>query len=137
VRRDPQKPIIWFAVAVAVVLAAVLAVQLLTVPQPLKAIRSIVFSQSQAVPNFDTSSHTVESPTRIREFSALVKKYGVDVYDFDPSLDDGCTGGVATKMTLHFVDGSDQRLEVYACGGKAGTFVQDVTDLVTSWRTGG
>lgn len=134
-RRDIRKPILWFAIVAAVALTTLLIFQLTAAPTPLKQIRSIEFSQSQAVPNFDDSSHTVRDQQRIREFAALVKKYDVDVTDYDTALNDGCTGGTATNIHLHFVDGSAQKLRTYACGGASGTFVQDVTDLFGGWKS--
>jgi hypothetical protein len=130
--------IAWASVVVAIALAVLFVTQVLLKPEPTKPVESIEFHQSQAVPNFEDGDHQVTEPAQLTAFSALVKKYSIDLGNFDTALNDGCTGGLATDVTVHFTDSTSQKLRIYDCGGPVakGTFVTDATALFTQWRDG-
>ncbi|MHC5795169.1 hypothetical protein ACVXZ4_03345 [Lacisediminihabitans sp. FW035] len=126
------------ALAGVVVVALVLTiVALSSSPRAaLPPITGIQYSQSKAVEGFSDSSHETSDPARIAAFTAIVKKYGVDVTNFDQTLNDVCTGGLATDITLEFADSKTAELRVYDCGRTVprGTFVSDTSALFTRWR---
>ncbi len=128
--------IAWASVILAIALAILLATQVLLKPPQVKPIRSIEYHQSQSVPNFHDGTHSVTDPARIAAFSALVQKYSIDLANFDVSLNDDCTGGLATDLTVTFTDSTSQKLGIYDCGGALakGTFVSDATALFLRWR---
>jgi hypothetical protein len=125
-------------VVVAIVALVLVIVAIDTRHAPtLAPISAIDYSQYQAVPDFPDATHHTSDPARIAAFTALVKKYSIDVTDFNESLNDDCTGGMATTLTLHFADSKTAKFRVYDCGGQVprGTFVSDTSALVTRWRT--
>ncbi|WP_394769671.1 hypothetical protein [Lacisediminihabitans sp.] len=133
---DPPRTVVWISAVLAVGLAVFFAVQLFSRPVSLAPIEKIEFSQYQAVPNFSDTVHVVSDEKRIDEFRALVRQYSIDVRNFDDSLNDDCTGGLATSITLHFTDSTSHKLQIYDCGKPVagGTFVSDATALFVGWR---
>jgi len=127
------------AVAVVVIVAVVLVIVAANSSQrpTLPSITGIQYSQSKAVEGFSDSSHETADPARIAAFTAIINKYGVDVTNFDQTLNDVCTGGLATNITLRFADSKTAELRVYDCGRTVprGTFVSDTSALFTRWRT--
>lgn len=126
----------------AILVAGALVVVLIVVngltPAPTTPpITGIDYRQSKAVPNFPDATHSTADPGRIASFSALVKKYSIDVTNFAQDLNDDCTGGLTTDITLHFADSKTAKLRLYYCGRTVagGTFVSDATALFTRWRT--
>jgi hypothetical protein len=121
---------------VAVLLAVFFAVQLFSRPVSLAPIERIEFSQYQAVPNFSDTTHVVSDAKRLDAFRALVSRYSIDLHNFDGSLNDDCTGGLSTNITIRFSDATVQKLQLYDCGKPVagGTFVSDATALFSSWR---
>jgi hypothetical protein len=142
VRRRPRlsRPVrllLWL-VAVLVLFVIVLFVsQALIRPNVSNPIERIEYTQYQPVPNYDTNTYTVTNGARIARFEALVKKYSVDLADFNSAQNDGCTGGLATTLTLYTAGNSMQKLQLYSCRGPqaTGDFVADATKLVSSWHT--
>jgi hypothetical protein len=102
----------------------------------LPAISGIEYSQSKAVAGFIGSSHRTTNPRRIADFTALVTKYSIDVTRFDRALNDVCTGGLATDISLEFADTKTTTFRIYDCGRTVprGTFVSDTSALFTRWR---
>lgn len=133
---SPLRVIGWFAAVVVATLLVVLLVQVFTPPPTMPPVTSIRYLQSKASPQFTASAHTVDSPGRISQFTALLKKYAIDPANFDRTLNDVCTGGLATDITLRFEDAASDRLRIYDCGRTVagGTFVTDATALVTAWN---
>ncbi|MET4782709.1 hypothetical protein [Glaciihabitans sp. UYNi722] len=125
------------SVVVAVALAVLFVTDVLLKPAPATPIQGLEFHQSQAVPNFDDGAHDVTDPVKLAAFSTLVKKYSIDLTDFNTAMNDGCTGGLATSITVTFTHSASQKLRIYACGGDTakGTFVSDATALFSQWRT--
>lgn len=125
----------WFAAVVVAVLLVLLVVRIATPPPTVPPVTSIRFLQSKAVPHFTAHSHTVDSPGQIAQFGALLKKYSIDPANFDDTLNDVCTGGLATNITLRFADAPPDRLRIYDCGrtDARGTFVTDATALLAGW----
>ncbi len=93
------------------------------------------YSQTQTVPDFDTSRHTVTDPERVAAFTTLVKKYAISVQSFDQSVNDRCTGGLQTTVTVMFASGPNSEMRLYDCSEPSpkGTFVTDATALFTGW----
>jgi hypothetical protein len=133
---DPPRTVVWISAIVAVGLAAFFAVQLSSRPVSRAPVERMEFGQYQAVPNFSDPVHVVSDERRIGEFRALVRHYSIDLRNFDRSLNDDCTGGLATNVTLHFTDSTSQKLQIYDCGKPVagGTFVSDATALFVGWR---
>jgi hypothetical protein len=134
--RRPVRLLLW-VVAAAVLFVVVLFVsQALIRPNVSNPIERIEYSQYQAVPSFDNTTYTVTSGQRISKFEALVKKYSVDLADFNSAQNDGCTGGLATNLTLYTAGNKMQKLNLYSCRGPhaGGDFVADVTKLVSTWH---
>ena len=130
---------LFVAVGVVVVVGlAVLIVALNFGSRPeLPPITGIQYSQSTAVAGFSESKHQTSDSARIAAFTAVVKKYSIDVTDFDQSLNDVCTGGLATAVTLEFADSKTAKLRIYDCGRiePRGTFVSDASALFARWAT--
>ncbi len=132
-----QLRLIAVVAAVVTVALVVLIVTLNSGSRPeLTPITSIQYSQSKAVEGFSASSHETTDAARIAAFSAIVTKYSIDVTNFDQTLNDVCTGGLATVITLRFADSKSAKLRVYDCGRTVprGTFVSDASALFTRWR---
>ena len=138
--RLPARPPMRLFVAVTVVVVVLLAVLIVAVNVParpvLAPISAIDYTQSKAVEGFSDFSHRTTDPGRIAVFTALVEKYSIDLTHFDRSLNDVCTGGLATDITLDRADLSTVKLRVYDCGRTVprGTFVSDTSALFTRWR---
>lgn len=135
-----RPPVRLFAAVAAVVVVAlvVLIVALNSGSRPVvTTITGIQYSQSTAVAGFSDSAHQTTDPARIAAFTAIVKKYSIDVTQFDQSLNDVCTGGLATNVTLEFADSKTAKFRVYDCGRiePRGTFVSDASALFTRWAT--
>ena len=135
-----RPPLRLFAAVAAVVVVAlvVLIVALNFGSRPeLPPITGIQYSQSTAVAGFSESKHQTSDSARIAAFTAVVKKYSIDVTDFDQSLNDVCTGGLATAVTLEFADSKTAKLRIYDCGRiePRGTFVSDASALFARWAT--
>lgn len=129
-----------FAAVAAVVVVAfvVLIVALNPGSRPvLSTITGIQYEQSTAVEGFSDSAHQTSDPARIAAFTAIVKKYSIDVTQFDQTLNDSCTGGLATDVTVKFADSKTAKLRIYDCGRiePRGTFVSDASALFTRWAT--
>ena len=135
-----RPPVRLFAVVGAVVVVALIVfiVVLNTGSRPvLTSITGIQYSQSTAVTGFSESTHRTTDSARIAAFTALVKKYSIDVTDFDQTLNDVCTGGLATAVTLEFADSKTAKLRIYDCGRiePRGTFVSDASALFARWAS--
>lgn len=134
--RPPTR--LFVAITVVVVAALlVIVVAINSTPRPaLTPITAIAYIQSKAVKGFSDSPHQTTDPARIAAFTALSKKYSIDVTRFDRTLNDVCTGGLATDITLTFADSRTAKLRVYDCGRTVprGTFVSDTSALFTGWR---
>lgn len=130
----------WLISAVAAVVVGALVVLIVAVnsgPRPvLSPVTGIEYSQSKAVEGFTDFSHQTSDAARITAFTAIIKKYGVDVTNFDQTLNDVCTGGLATDISLEFANSKTAELRVYDCGRTVprGTFVSDTSALFTRWR---
>lgn len=126
----------WASAVVAIVLAVLFVTLVVLRPAPPKPIESIQFHQSQAEPNFEDGQHTVTDRARIAQFRALVVKYSIDLGNFNAALNDECTGGLATNITVTFTDSSSDKIVIYDCSGTVarGTFVSDATALFSEWR---
>ncbi|MES2171517.1 MAG: hypothetical protein V4479_12475 [Actinomycetota bacterium] len=141
VRRHPRlsgpvRLVLWFVAAVVLVVIVLIVSRALIKPDVSNPIERIEYSQYEPVPNYDGSTYTVTNGERIARFEALVKKYSVDLADFNSAQNDGCTGGLATTLTLYTVGNAMQKLQLYSCRGPkaSGDFVADATRLVSGWH---
>lgn len=134
-RRPPFRLLVVLLCVVALASAVIVVKQVTSRDEAPVAVTSLAYSQNQTVVGFTPVSKTVTDPARIAKFQALVTKYDVDETDFDTRLDDVCTGGLETKVTLTTADNDRYRLRLYDCsGGDARqTFVTDATALLSSW----
>jgi hypothetical protein len=123
------------AVVVVAIVAVLIAVDNAPAPR-LERVTSIDYSQSKAILDFDDSAHTITDTARIASFTHLVAKYSIDVWHFDQTLNDVCTGGLSTDIDLHFARAKTASLRLYDCGRTVprGTFVSDATALFTKLR---
>lgn len=116
--------------------AVLLVSHALIKPDVSSPIERIEYSQYQSVPDYDGDTYTVTNGAKIERFQALVKKYSVDLADFNSAQNDQCTGGLSTNITLYSVGNRMQKLNLYSCRGPkaSGDFVADATALVSSWH---
>ena len=135
--RRPIRLLLWLLAAAVLVVGVVIVSQTLIRPNVSNPVERIEYSQYQAEPDYDDTAYTVTSGHRIDDFEALVSKYKVDVADFNNAENDGCTGGLATSVTLYTAGNRMQKLNLYSCRGpKArGDFVADATALFSGWHT--
>lgn len=135
--RRPIRLLLWVVAAVVLVVVVAIVAQTLIRPSTSNPVERIEYSQYKAVPDYDDATYTVTAGNRIDRFDALVKKYKVDVADFNNAENDGCTGGLATSVTLYTAGNKMQKLNLYSCRGpKArGDFVADATALFSEWHT--
>jgi hypothetical protein len=134
--RRPIRLLIWLLAAAVLVVGVVIVSQTLIRPNVSNPVERIEYSQYQAVPDYDDTTYTVTAGHRIEDFDALVKKYKVDVADFNNAENDGCTGGLATSVTLYTAGNRMQKLNLYSCRGPKvrGDFVADATALFSGWH---
>jgi hypothetical protein len=120
---------------VALATAVLVTVQIRSRAEGPVTVTRLTFSQDQAVVGFTPVTKTVTDPARIAKFQALVSKYDIDETDFDTRLNDVCTGGLDTRVTLSASDDSRHTMRLYDCsgGGARQTFVTDATALLTAW----
>jgi hypothetical protein len=139
VKSPARATALFAAIVITATVAVVILVNVLTPPVRLAPIQSIQYYQTKTVPGFDNSMHTITDPTRVAAFSAIVKKYSIDLDHFDSTLNDECTGGLATNIAVTLGDRSVHKLRIYDCGRTTprGTFVSDATALITSWSAQG
>lgn len=133
--RMPARLAIGILGLVVVVLAIIFAVRALAPDVTTAPVTGIRYSQAQPVPNFDTSMHTVTDSRSLAEFAAIVAKYSVNLNSFDDNLNDVCTGGLSTSITVSYSGAPPSRLRIYDCALPVpkGTFVTDATALFTGW----
>jgi hypothetical protein len=103
---------------------------------PNSDILSLTFSQSQALPDFDTTEHTQDHPQQVARFVDLLDQNGVVWSEgVDPSLlADPCPGSITTQITAHYT-GTDVVVGPVEIGGCSDvSFVDEVTALFSEWR---
>lgn len=136
-----RSPVRWLALglaAVVIALIVIFTVRLSTPDAPTGPITSIEYSQTKAIPHFDISVHTVVEPAKITAFTDLLNKYSINANAYKQSLNDGCTGGLATEVTLKYANSPSATFRIYDCASPVpkGTFVTDATALFTGWSAG-
>jgi hypothetical protein len=134
--RRSFRLLLWLAAVVVLFIIVLFVSQALIKPNVSNPIERIEYSQYQAVPNYDSTTYTVTSGVRIARFETLVKKYSVDLADFNSAQNDDCTGGLSSNLTLYTAGNKMQKLNLYSCRGPkaSGDFVADATALVSSWH---
>ena len=140
VRRErlarPVRLALWLIAVIVLFVIVLFVSQALIQPNVSNPIERIEYSQYQPVPEYDSTTYTVTNGGKINRFEALVKKYKVDLSDFNSAQNDGCTGGLATTLTLYTAGNKMQKLQLYSCRGPkaTGDFVADATKLVSTWH---
>ncbi|GAB3384680.1 hypothetical protein GCM10027568_00760 [Humibacter soli] len=121
-----------------VVVAAFAVAAIIVVSRPWAwngTLKAVEYSQSQAVPDFDDSTHRVTSVADLKVLQQVLRDDG-----WHPgatvSSKPGCVGGIATKLKLTLSDGSTSKLDTYLCGADNDALTKDVTKTVSAWRTG-
>ncbi len=99
-------------------------------------ITSVSYKQSQSVPNFDDSTRTTTDPIKLAALEKILRDDGWHPGDEPDEHNDGCSGGIATTVTMQLSDGSSARLATYACGDSSDRLTTDLTTLVSAWRAG-
>ena len=135
--RPPVRLLAAVGTVVVVALVALVVVMNSGSRPVLTPVTGIRYSQSTAVAGFSQSAHRTTDSEEIAAFAAVVRKYSIDVTDFDQSLNDVCTGGLATAVTLEFADSKTAKFRLYDCGRiePRGTFVSDASALFARWAT--
>lgn len=128
---------IWIVAILAFIIIVLFVSRALIRPGISNPVERIEYSQYDASASFDNSAYTVTKGERIAKFQALLKKYSIDIGDFNNALNDGCTGGLSTNVTLYISGNRIQKLNLYSCQGPdaSGTFVTDATKLFSTWHT--
>jgi hypothetical protein len=128
--------IFWIVAILAFVTVVLFITRAVIQPNLSNPVERVEYSQYTSTPDYDNSIYTVTNGVRIAKFQALVKKYSVDIADFNNALNDGCTGGLATNVTLYRAGNAMQKLNLYSCRGPnaSGTFVADATKLFSEWH---
>lgn len=134
--RRPVRLLLWLGAVVVLFVVVLLVSQALIKPNVSNPIERIEYSQYDALPGYDNATYTVTAGRRIDAFEDLVKKYSIDLADFNSAQNDGCTGGLATNLTLYTAGNRMQKLNLYSCRGPnaSGDFVADATALVSKWH---
>lgn len=130
-----RKVALWVGGAVVVVAIIVVAVILVTRPGSWNGtLTSVAYSQSQAVPGFDGSTHTTTDSDRLAALQRVLHSDGWHPGDTTHNPNNGCTGGITTHLRMRLGDGSTAKLTTYRCGNDGDKLTADVTSLVSSWR---
>jgi hypothetical protein len=93
------------------------------------------FAQQQAVPGFDTSSYTL-SPDTLEQFRDILIAHDIDPGDYRTPDNDGCTGGITTRVQMWFHDNGDKEMIIDGCAAADGTFEQEATAFFSVIREG-
>lgn len=105
------------------------------VDQNVDNLGGVRFSQSQAVPGFDTSSYTL-SEAQVEAFRDLLLQYSVDPGDYRTPDTHGCTGGITTRAQLWFHDNGDREMIIDGCGATDESFELAATQFFADIRGG-
>ncbi len=134
--RRPIRLLIWLVGIVALFVVVLIVSQALIKPNVSNPIERIEYSQYSADPSYDSTTYTVTTGTRIEAFQDLIRKYSIDLADFNSAQNDGCTGGLATNLTFYTAGNKMHKLNLYSCRGPqaSGDFVADATALVSKWH---
>lgn len=128
-------PLSWAALAVVLVAGAAGCSGGTGAKTSVGEISSVTYSQDEAVPDFDSSPHTVTDPGRL---AALRQTLQDDGWKQRPATEDsgpsGCSGGTSTTLQISFASGAKSTISVYRCGSSNDRLTTDLTSLVDSWR---
>lgn len=128
------KVALWVGGAVIVVAIVVVTI-VATRPGPWNGtLTSVSYSQSQAVPGFDGSTHTTTEAGRLAALQRVLRSDGWHPADTGSDPTNGCAGGITTHLTMRLGDGTTSKLDTYRCGNDNDRLTMDVTSLVSAWR---
>jgi hypothetical protein len=133
-----RRAALWIGGAVVVVAIVVVVVILVARPGPWGGgLTSVAYSQSQAVPNFDDSTHTTTDPQRLAALTKVLRDDGWQPVRTIVVSKPGCAGGITTRLKLTLTGGGTTTLQTYRCGNDNDRLSADVTELVSGWRKAG
>jgi len=128
--------LVWLVAGAALFVIVLVVSQALIRPNVSNPIERVEYTQYQSVPDNDGVAYTMTNGAQIERLEGLVKKYSIDLADFNSAQNDNCTGGLSTDLTFYTSGNAMQKLNIYSCRGPnaRGDFVADVTALVSSWH---
>lgn len=130
-----RKAALWIGGAVVAVAIVVVIVILVARPGPWNgALSSVAYSQSQAVPNFDDSTHTTTDRRQLEDLATVLRDDGWHPVPPVVVVKPGCAGGITTRLKLTLDDGTTTTLHTYYCGKDNDRLTTDVTKIVSEWR---
>lgn len=131
-RRLTVIAVIVIAALALVSIGAFLAVA--TRQHPVPTLSSVQYSQSKAVPGWDDSAHTTTDPSRLTQLRSTLMRNGWSPSSGNPARQNGCAGGLTTRLALSFTDGTHSTLTVYECGANNDSLTKAVSSLISAWR---
>lgn len=96
---------------------------------PVTDLVEVEYSQSQALPDFDSSTYTVTDDAELDRLEQLLVEHGVVS---STSVTGGCDGGRSTLLTWTSVTSTTATISVDTCTDDA--FAADLDDLVSEWH---
>lgn len=121
-----------------VVVAAFAIAAIIVVSRPWAwsgTLKAAEYSQSQAVPGFDDTTHDVTDRADLTVLQRVLHDDGWHPGDTEHAAS-GCAGSIATHLRLTLTDGTKTKLTTYLCGGDNDALAKDITQIVSAWRTG-
>lgn len=100
---------------------------------PAPTLLSVTFTQTQAVPGFDTGPFVQDDPVQLARVTAILDEYGVvpGQYDIDP---EPCPGSISSDVTFEYAGmGIAPVLLLDSCTDDGG-FSEQTTALLSEWR---
>lgn len=102
-------------------------------PKPVQQLSKVSYNQTKAVPGWDDTTTTTTDPAQLGALHEVLVK---DKWAPGSSAaNNGCAGGLATNLAMTFTDGSSAKLRVYQCGRDNDDLTDDVSTLVSGWRS--
>jgi hypothetical protein len=96
-------------------------------------ISALTFSQSQAVPGFDTSEYFLEGAD-VDGFIDLLTAHGIHAGTYVGPDTSGCTGGLSADVTMEFHGAGPRTVTIDACGLADASFEVEANAFLTAWR---
>lgn len=93
-------------------------------------VESATFSQSQAVPDFDSGTYLVTDPAALDDLEALVQRIRTDTV-----LVEGCPGGRTTELVMTTTQYDDIAITVDTCSDDP--LAGQIDELVAGWHASG
>jgi hypothetical protein len=100
-----------------------------TSERSIDALTRIEFSQTQAVPDFDSGTYVLDSPDVLQQFRDLLTEHDIVPWEYTAPSTEGCAGGVTTTATLSYDDAEPDQLVIDGCAAPDGSFESDATEF--------